>query len=333
MLNQERIPIGKLKQAYGLSALEIDELLAALWPNNVFPYELWEKAYISYWKDAALHNSAFHLAGSVPTLPEIDQKLSEAYETTSLYPYRTLIVKFFEELSRKLFVSDLKKGFLYITEEAIEGNADAFKDEIEYIFSRLSAAEDDHDLRIFPPYHWATGIPAERFRELMDTKILSVPSSCYFFLADLFTDTIVVDKAAAIRHLFECGYFLQQEVKGISNAIVERIAATLTAQGEPTSADQVQDASAEPLSKPSRAPFVIPRELWEGKAYEAVFDAMRDKKYSPAIMAYVLFEWCDLKNKTEIGRLLSDSEQEDSTYYHRADRLLKKASALTITSI
>ena len=43
MLNQERIPIGKLKQAYGLSAMKIDELLAALWPNDVFPYELWDK--------------------------------------------------------------------------------------------------------------------------------------------------------------------------------------------------------------------------------------------------------------------------------------------------
>jgi hypothetical protein len=333
MLNPERIPIGKLKQAYELSALEIDELLAALWPNGVFPYELWEKAYTSYWKDAGLHNAVFHLAGAVPALPDIDQKLSEIYETTPFYPYRTLLVKFFEELSRKLFVSDLKKGFYYITEEAIDGNTDEFKDKIEYIFSRLSMAEDDCDLRIFPPYHWATNMTGERFQELMNTKILSVPSSCYFFLADMFTDTIIVDKAAAIRHLFECGYSLRQEVKGISHAIVERITATPAAQEQATPADQKQDAPAEPLSKPLRAPFAIPRELWEGKAHDAVLEAMREKKYSAAIIAHVLFHWCDLKNKTEIGRLLSDSEQEDSTYYHRADRLLKKASALTIISV
>jgi hypothetical protein len=206
MLNPERISIGRLKQAYELSTLEVDELLAALWPNGVFPYDLWEKAYISYWKDAALHNAAFHLAGAAPVLPEIDQKLAEIYATTPLNPYRTLIAKFFESLSVKLFVSDLKKGLRYITEETFGDGVSEFKENIDYIFDRLADAEKEYDLRIFPPYGWATNVTAERFRELMDTKIRFVPSSCYFFISDLFVDTIIVDKQAAIRYLFDCGY-------------------------------------------------------------------------------------------------------------------------------
>ncbi|MDR3043624.1 MAG: hypothetical protein LBU75_05090 [Desulfovibrio sp.] len=321
MLNPERISIGRLKQAYGLSALEVDELLAALWPNGVFPYDLWEKAYTSYWKDAALHNAAFHLAGAAPVLPEIDQKLAEMYATTPLYPYQTLVVKFFESLSAKIFVSDLEKGFRYITEEAIGDSINEFKEKIDYIFDRLSDTEKEYDLRIFSPYCWAVNMSAERFRELMDTKILSVPSSCYFFISDLFTDTIIVDKSAAVRHLFNCGYPLRQEVKGISRAIVEHITAALPARP--------QDAA------PSLPPAAInvPRALWEGKSPAAIRDAMKKAEFDESVIAYVLFEWHGLTNKTRLGRLLSKKEQDEKSYRNLVDRLLDKAAALTIESV
>jgi hypothetical protein len=324
MLNPERIPIGKLKQAYGLSALEVDELLAALWPNGVFPYDLWEKAYIAYWKDAALHNAAFHLAGAAPVLPEIDQRM---YETTPLYPYRTLIVKFFESLSVKIFVYDLEKSLRYITEETYGEGDNAFKENIDYILDRLADAEKEHDLGIFPPYRWPTYVPAEKFRELMDTKILSVASCCYSFISDLFTDTIIVDKPAAMRYLFDCGYKLRHEVKGVSHALVDRITAS--------SGDHTQINIDDPLPMSPSAPIIIPRALWQGKENAAVVNAMRERKDKDYVIAHVLFEWCGLKNKIEIGQLLRGHPTrilDDSTYAKQATACLKEAAAYRIES-
>jgi hypothetical protein len=324
MLNPERISIGRLKQAYNLSALEVDELLAALWPNGVFPYDLWEKAYVSYWKDAALHNAAFHLAGAAPVLPEIDQRLMQIYEATPLYPYRTLIAKFFESLSVNLFVADLKKGLRYITEETFGDGVSEFKENIDYIVDRLADAEKEYNLRIFPPYGWATNVTAERFRKLMDTKILSVPSSCYFFISDLFTDTIIVDKLAAIRYLFDCGYKWRHEVKGISQAIVERITAPSVVQKPVVTEEYAPTA-------PSTSTITVPRALWEGKSPEAVCKAMKEQGFSDSIIAYVLLKWCKRK-KIQIGRLLGprgENEHESASRF-RTGRLLAEAAAFTV---
>ena len=49
MLHQERIPIGKLKQAYGLNEQDVQTLLTELLPGGVFPTGLWEQAYSFFW--------------------------------------------------------------------------------------------------------------------------------------------------------------------------------------------------------------------------------------------------------------------------------------------
>ena len=79
----------------------------------------------------------------------------------------------------------------------------------------------------------------------------------------------------------------------------------------------------------------VPRALWEGKPSASIRNAMRPKEeggegFSDAVIAYVLFNWAKLENKTEIGRLLGKPEQDDSSYRRLTTRLLNEAASLTI---
>jgi hypothetical protein len=120
---------------------------------------------------------------------------------------------------------------------------------------------------------------------------------------------------------------LRHEVKGVSHALVERITAS---SGDHTQTS-VDDSS--PLS-PS-APIIIPRSLWQGKENLAVVNAMRERKDKDSVIAYVLFEWCGLKNKIDIGQLLRGHPTrmlDDSTYAKQATACLKEAAAYRIES-
>lgn len=85
----------------------------------------------------------------------------------------------------------------------------------------------------------------------------------------------------------------------------------------------------------THTPVTIPSALWKGKPYASVRNAMRPKGdyagFSDAVIAHVLFYWCELKNKTELGRLLGKPGQDDSSYRRLTARLLKEAASLTIT--
>jgi hypothetical protein len=74
----------------------------------------------------------------------------------------------------------------------------------------------------------------------------------------------------------------------------------------------------------------VPRSLWDGKRHQAIRDSMRQQEFADPVIAYVLYEWHGLKNKTEIGRLLGPDDKVDSTYRRLADRLLADAESLNI---
>ncbi len=57
MLHHEQITIGKLKQAYVLNAQEAESLLNALFPDSVFPFETWRKAYEKWGMDSLFEGS------------------------------------------------------------------------------------------------------------------------------------------------------------------------------------------------------------------------------------------------------------------------------------
>lgn len=83
------------------------------------------------------------------------------------------------------------------------------------------------------------------------------------------------------------------------------------------------------------SPVTIPSALWQGKPPKSIRDAMRPREgqdgFSDAVIAYVLFNWCGLTNKTQLGRLLGKPGQDDSSYRRLTARLLDEAASFTIT--
>ncbi|MDL2271847.1 hypothetical protein LJC23_02310 [Desulfovibrio sp. OttesenSCG-928-I05] len=145
-----------------------------------------------------------------------------------------------------------------------------------------------------------------------------------------FDDAISVNKVAAVIWLFEQGYSHERDVKGLSKELVKRILAAQAATIQDAQSAQSTKNTAKRPAKPTPAPIIVYRVLWEGREPATVVEAMREEKYIDAVIAHVLFHWCELTNKTEIGRLLIKDEKESSTYLHHVDKLLKKAASLTI---
>jgi len=134
----------------------------------------------------------------------------------------------------------------------------------------------------------------------------------YYLILDL-----RVEKDSAVRFLTKEGYSFHREVKGLSKAIFDSILQE-TAPAESSTEQHV---------------ILVPRSLWEGKTHTAVRNSMRShdgEGFSDAVIAHVLCEWCGLTNKTQIGRLLGKSGQDDSTYLRYAKTLLDEAEKLDI---
>ena len=161
-------------------------------------------------------------------------------------------------------------------------------------------------------------------------------------------------KPAAVRYLHSCGYSLRREVKGLTQALVERFVSDFstpqTTENVPESPPQPSESDSQtplqvsesvpettpqaPESVPQLPDFTaifVPRSLWEGKSNQAIRNSMREQDFADPVIAYVLYEWRGLRNKTEIGRLLDpDDGKVDSTYLRLANGLLAAAKGLNI---
>ena len=301
MLDEKQISIGKLKQAYELSDDEAYSLLGALLPDRIFPYALWRKAYAEFWEWAVRAAVARYQIAN-PQFPDAGA-LPEKHFPTQLCS--TLLVRFFGDISKVIEVATLERGIDYIIEAAYGKENFPFKEQKDSFFRALREEENS-------PENWA--------RTSGPLRISSMQAVDYFCITESLFDTIVVDKPAAVRHLHSCGYPLRREVKGVSHALVERIMADATAP-----ATQEDTPQAPPVS----AVFVS-RSLWEGKSPISVREGMRQQSFTDPVIAHVLYEWCGLKNKTQIGRLLGPADQDDSSYLRLTHRLLSEAATLNI---
>ena len=312
MLSQERIPIGRLKQAYRLNAQEADVLISALARQGCIElYELW------------------HEAERFVAVEENNKK--------SIY----------DEVDEPYFpdVSDLKQDLLQqrIATKRLLRHFVSFvrgekpRERLQRIFDRVlhftyDAPEQQHvdsASRILDLVYEQRGLDYHG-KDKVDIAWVYVRPELFEKFCNFFDDAISANKEAAVRYLSEHGFSWERGVKGLSKEIVERILAAPAASVQDVESARPAKTPAKRSSKPAPAPIVVPRALWEGKEPIAVVEAMRDRKDKDAVIAYVLFHWCDLTNKTEIGRLLLQSEKESSTYLHYVDRQLKKAAALTI---
>ena len=345
MLDPERIPLNKLKQAFDLNEQDVETLISALWPNEIFPYALWEMAYRPRWRDAAFNNSLYYKAREISSFPEFDPL---EHEMPLLFINRDRIVSFFHELAAVIFVTDLREGFNRIINWTYEKNDNNFKDDIDYFFNGLSHIESEHNFRIHRPFTWGSIISEEVFNAVFNDKWIFIASRPFHSLSKIFIDSIALNKTAAIKYLLRCGYYLKCEVKGISTALVEYLKPTsaYTPADEPPVAPTISSIHETAPTGPSALPIpdytpveppvssiiVVPRDLWEGKTPPTIRDGMREKGYDDPVIAHVLFNWCQQTNKTRLGKWLGDNpRQDDSTHRRRTNELLKKAEAFTIT--
>lgn len=58
MSDQQKISVGRVRQAYNLSANKVEQLIQALWPDAVFPVDLWRRTYETFWRAFADANQA-----------------------------------------------------------------------------------------------------------------------------------------------------------------------------------------------------------------------------------------------------------------------------------
>lgn len=349
MLSQERIPIGKLKQAYELSEHDIDALMAKLLPNSVFPYALWQDAYTEFWQwSIREHAQRYRL--QEPSFPDAEA-LPEKYFTTSLH--RILIVRFFDEISKSIKISALEKGFDYIIDATYGENNFPYKEQKESLFSALRQEE-----RSLANFQRTSG-------RLIIDSMQAVDYSC---ISESFFDTIVVDKYAALSHIILSGYSFRGPVKGISLALVEHITARVftvknndEVRLEPADPSQESEQDAEKfcdsfppqptlettpeqesvpttltptvfvdiaaedvtdISEDSQnptpqnhslPPFHFNRELLN-KTPEAVYEILRAEKVHPRVIARVLYSRCGITAQLQLSTILGSYPKKIKIY-------------------
>ena len=236
MLDQQNIPMGRVRQAYGLSANEVESVIQALWPHAVFPVELWRMAHEQYWRGFADSNQAVYRIES-PALPEVDT----AKQFFHVHLCALDVMEFFRKLSLNIQAGPLQQGLQYILDESYEDNATLFQEEREFLFKTLLRLETVDPIEQYSPSS-----------ELFEEKILSLPPSSYHFISHIFADTVLVDTVAVIRLLRN--YSLRQEVKGITHAFVAFVLKTFPEElpGAPFSVDQAYVQVPASLSTGSR---------------------------------------------------------------------------------
>ena len=325
MTDRQNITIGRVRQAYGLSARQGEMLIQALWSGSVLPLELWRGTYETCWQAFVASRHAVYgtQLPEFPSAPEPDAGIQ-----TYLLGFD--VMEFFRTISTLVPANSLRYGLNVILEESCEDTASVFPKEREFLFNSLDRLNTENIFEQYSPDS-----------PLFEKPIFSITASRYHFIAHIFADTIMVNRDAAIRQLRH--YPLRREVKGITRALVESLL-----RAAPPESSVADKAAAVPLCE--RAPqdgklvFRIPGAVWEGRPDAAVRDAMKEK-YPLAVIAYVLLYWCGPQKseaghkapqgrKTHVGRLLAEKEYRDEkSYRNLMDMLLKEADAYSILKV
>ena len=322
--------MGRVRQAYALNDNEVENAIQALWPDAVFPLELWRKAYETYWRAFAdINQAAYKVEG--PALPELDTE--KKYFHTHLCALDVLA--FFKKMSEIIQGKVLQEGLRYILEESYEEIDVVFPEEREFLFSTLLRLETTDPLEQYEQYS------KDEFVSAYEEKILYIPHSSYHFIAQIFPDTVLVDTVAIIRHF--PNYPLRQEVKGLMQRIVDYVLNLPEPEASPTpkiiAPPSEPAAEEQPLDQ--KPIFRVPASFWEWKSDAYVRDAMKDE-YPLFVIAFVLVNWCGVTKaqashktpkgrKTHVGRLLAEKEyKDDKSYRNFIDPLLEEAGNYTI---
>ena len=279
MLDQQKISLGRVRQAYWLTSNEVETVIQAMWPHAVFPVELWRRTYEAYWKDFADSNQTIYNRES-PALPQ--PCLSDKCFHTYLFGYD--IMEFFRELSRNIHANALEQGFNYILEETYDEIDNIFPEERKFLFHALKKFETEDFLDQY-----------SSDASLFEEGVLTIPASSYHFISHIFVDTILVNRDDTIRLLRK--YPLRREVKGITRALVDSILNAMPPESPKVQTEQPAVEEAED----GRLVFRIPSTVWRGKPDHAVYDAMKDT-YPPlrnCLCTVLLVQCRQARNRTQ----------------------------------
>ena len=326
MFEPQKIPLFRVKQAYGLGEYEPQELLDYLSPDGVFPYELWQKAYSSYWKYPAAECSRLYKVEN-PPFPETHQ-IPEKYFPTETYA--KWIVDFFYEMARRISFKDLESGFDYIVETTYDSKSAVNDSDRTFLFYHLELVEKN----------------IASITRVEGVKNIDLKLSAPHVLLNIFPDTVAVNNLSAIHYWSVIrGFPFVKEVKGITEKMVEfvikRAAQKMPPVPEPEQSDIITEThipssvgeEAPPNTLPEVAEhgqkegmILIPRSLWEGKTGQQVCNDMRIAGYKEdAPIAYALHYWVGIKSITEIGTILRGEGITDSARYKHAQKHLELA--------
>ena len=105
MTDRQIITLGRVRQAYGLTAREGGMLVQALWPDAVQPLQLWRTAYDSCWQAfvAGRHAAYGTQIPEFPSVPEPDMGIQ-----TYLLGFD--VMEFFRKISTLVPVTSLQYG-------------------------------------------------------------------------------------------------------------------------------------------------------------------------------------------------------------------------------
>lgn len=314
-MDQQKISMGRVRQAYGLTGNEVESVIQALWPDNVFPVELWRRTHETYWRAFADSNQTVYKIES-PSLQEVDTT-KKIFHT---YLCSVDVITFFRKLSLNIKAKILREGLKYILEETYEDIDAVYPEEREFLFSTLSRLET---VDIYEQYSPDS--------ELFEEKILSLPASSYHFISYIFYDTVLVDKVAVILHLRN--YPLVQEVKGITRDLVKFILDSHPQETstEPETTVYPAEQETEITVQESQSAIPVRRSLWDGKTKEAIRANMRKEDHDNDVIAHVLLHERGLKlTQRELGKFLGPPHKSESRYDQIGKELVEKAALVRV---
>jgi hypothetical protein len=325
MFEPQKIPLFRVKQAYGLDNYEPQELLDYLSPDGVFPYELWQKAYSSYWKYPAAECSRLYKVEN-PSFPETHQIPEKNFPTET---YAKWMVDFFFDMARRISAEALEKGFDYIVETTYDDKFAVSESDRDYIFYPLKLVDKN----------------ISTITRLEGVKNIDIYTSSGVVLLKIFPDTVSVNNLSSIHYWSVIrGFPFVKKVKGITEKIVEFVIKRATQKMSPVLDPEPSRIITEPQSPSAleqEAPLntlpevtehgqqegmiLIPRSLWEGKKPQQVCNDMRVAGYDDTPITYALYYWVGVKNYTKIGTILRGEDISESARDKHARKHLKLA--------
>jgi hypothetical protein len=242
--------------------------------------------------------------------------------------------------------SDIEDGLNDITRYIYEKNGIDFHDDIKTLLNGLSCLEPEVGINPFG-FIWQPATSLKEFQHTIKKKEIFLASFNFSFIAEMFIDTISVNKRDAVKHLLKCGHFLKREVQALSSEYVNMIEAMPDHPYEETPIELTipllleavpakSPASSKPKDASPSSPTITLPSLWATKSPKEICKLIQNDGHDAPVMAYYLFKKKKM-SKTNIGKLLSkffqlklSKDEGDGTYRRRTKKFLEAAEAFNI---